>query len=271
LKGGRSPLAPKNAVFGVEKTRRGPFLRLLVEVSPNMRIPDTLTGDGDSADAAVLFSGGIDSAILLAQLLDAGRPVTPIYVRTGCIWQESELRAARRYLAAIARPKLANLVELEMPLADVYANHWSMTGRGVPDWQSPNEAVFLPGRNPLLLIKPILWCQSHGVDALAIATLAANPFDDATPSFFARFAKLIGEATGQPAQILRPFENLSKAAAMQLGRSLPLELTFSCLSPMDGVHCGRCNKCAERHAAFGHLASGDPTRYSATRLAGVRS
>ena len=37
---------------------------------------------------------------------------------------------------------------------------------------------------------------------------------------------------------------------MELGRDMPLELTFSCIDPRDGLHCGRCNKCAERQEAF---------------------
>ncbi|MCD4728936.1 MAG: 7-cyano-7-deazaguanine synthase, partial [Pirellulales bacterium] len=42
----------------------------------------------------------------------------------------------------------------------------------------------------------------------------------------------------------------------------PLELTFSCLSPVAGLHCGRCNKCAERQEAFRSLEMHDPTRYA---------
>ena len=67
------------------------------------------------------------------------------------------------------------LVQLEMPLRDLYGSHWSMTGAQVPDDHTPDEAVFLPGRNPLLLIKPALWCLTHGVGQLALATLAAEP------------------------------------------------------------------------------------------------
>ena len=36
----------------------------------------------------------------------------------------------------------------------------------------PDEAVFLPGRNALLTIKAALWCQMHGINELAVATLA---------------------------------------------------------------------------------------------------
>jgi 7-cyano-7-deazaguanine synthase len=217
----------------------------------------------------VLFSGGIDSAILLAKLVRQGRLVTPIRVRTGCQWDEWEGRAASRFLAAIKHPRLANMVTLELPLSDLFENHWSMTGRDVPDETTSDEAVYLPGRNPLLLIKPMLWCFQNGVRELALATLASNPFNDATPGFFARFESLIHEAVGERVRVVRPFEELTKSAVMELGAGLPLEWTFSCLAPDDGRHCGRCNKCAERQAAFAVWGGGDPTEY-ASSVAPVR-
>jgi 7-cyano-7-deazaguanine synthase len=230
-------------------------------------MPSTILFPGDSLQhpprAGLLLSGGLDSAILLHQQLDAGWQVQPFYVRAGCVWQSHELRAVKELLAAMARPQLAALVELEMPVADLYAEHWSMTGRSVPDDHTPDEAVFLPGRNPLLLLKPALWCVMHGISALALATLAANPFDDATPEFFARFEAMLIQATGRPFRVLRPFETLSKRCVMKLGLGMPLALTFSCLAPVAGLHCGRCNKCAERAAAFSNWHAADPTRYAA--------
>ena len=171
-------------------------------------------------------------------------------MRTGCIWQAEEIAAVRRLLDSLSGRNLVDLVELDMPVDDLYADHWSMTGRSVPDDHSPDEAVFLPGRNPLLLLKPALWCAMHGMSKLALATLAANPFDDAKPEFFERFEAMIQWATGCDVRIVRPFEMLSKRCVMQLGRDVPLELTFSCIAPVGGLHCGQCNKCAERAAAF---------------------
>jgi 7-cyano-7-deazaguanine synthase len=216
----------------------------------------------NSASIGLLLSGGLDSAILLHQMLDEGWRVQPFYVRSGCVWQTHELRAVTELLADMARPKLARLVELDMPVDDLYAGHWSMTGQAVPDNRSPDEAVFLPGRNPLLLLKPSLWCVMHGIAGLALATLAANPFDDATPEFFARFEAMIAQATGREFRVVRPFETLSKRCVMKLGQGMPLELTFSCLAPVDGLHCGHCNKCAERAAAFAHWNASDPTEYA---------
>jgi 7-cyano-7-deazaguanine synthase len=217
---------------------------------------------GEPGTMGLLLSGGLDSAILLHQLLAHGWNVQPFYVRTGCLWQAEERQAIVWLLTALARPTLAELVELELPVEDLYANHWSITGQAVPDDKSSDEAVFLPGRNPLLLIKPALWCAMHGISKLALATLAANPFDDAKPDFFLRFEAMIAQATGREIHIVRPFEMLSKRCVMQLGRDAPLELTFSCLAPVHGMHCGRCNKCAERTAAFAHLDTGDPTPYA---------
>jgi 7-cyano-7-deazaguanine synthase len=210
----------------------------------------------------LLLSGGIDSAVLLSQLLARGWQVVPFYVRTGCVWQREELLATERFLTRAAQPNLLNLVVLDMPLGDLYGEHWSISGFDVPDDRSPDDAVFLPGRNPLLLIKPAIWCRLHGIGHLTLATLANNPFPDATPDFFARFEEMLHEAVGGQLQIARPFEHLTKDRVLDMGRGLPLELTFSCLSPVDGLHCGHCNKCAERRRAFAEAGIDDLTRYA---------
>jgi 7-cyano-7-deazaguanine synthase len=154
------------------------------------------------------------------------------------------------------------LVVLKMPLADLLDGHWSVTGQGTPDIGSREEAVYLPGHNVLLLLKASLWCHLRGIDRIALASLKTNPFSDATPEFFAAFQETIRRATGSKLSIVRPFEQWTKADVMQRGRDFPLELTFSCLAPIGSLHCGRCNKCAERQTAFRGLRTIDPTRYA---------
>jgi 7-cyano-7-deazaguanine synthase len=94
-----------------------------------------------------------------------------------------------------------------------------------------------------------------------LGPLKSNPFPDSTPAFYVAYEALFNQALGGELQILRPLEQLTKGEVMQLGRDLPLELTFSCLQPVDGLHCGRCNKCAERRRAFREAGLEDPTRY----------
>jgi 7-cyano-7-deazaguanine synthase len=212
----------------------------------------------------LLFSGGLDSSILLVHLLGQGHRVRPIYIHSGLVWQYEEFRAATRFLAAVAAPRLDKLVTLELPLADIYDGHWSVSGCDVPAAGTPDEAVYLPGRNPLLLIKARLWCQMNGVGRLALGCLSSNPFADATDDFFREFESLLDRAASGRVELVRPLATLDKRATMALGRDCPLALTFSCLAPRAGQHCGECNKCAERQAAFQLVGLTDPTRYAAT-------
>ena len=218
----------------------------------------------DAARIGLLMSGGLDSSILLGHLLREGRAVQPIYVRCGVVWQTVELDAARRFVAALDNARLAPLVELEMPVGDLYDDHWSMTGEAVPNEVSPDRAVYLLGRNPLLLLKTALWCHQRAISQLALATLTGNPFTDASSEFFLTFERMLEVATGRRLDIVRPFQNHDKCQVIDLGAGLPLEHTFSCLSPHGRQHCGRCNKCAERSAAFRQLSRRDPTDYAQT-------
>jgi 7-cyano-7-deazaguanine synthase len=237
----------------------------------------------NAAVVGLLLSGGLDSGILLGQLLRSGRRVQPFYVRCGLVWEEAELRAVRAILQAMrevsplpvregqgvrARPDSANtdavspLVILEMPLADLYGQHWSLSGQNTPDAASPDEAVYLPGRNALLTLKPALWCALHGIEELALGVLASNPFADATNRFFHAFARALEQAVESRLRFTRPLAQLGKKEVMELGRGLPLELTFSCIAPASGLHCGHCNKCAERQHAFHSVGVDDPTQYA---------
>jgi 7-cyano-7-deazaguanine synthase len=220
-----------------------------------MTPPSTLSTIG------ALISGGLDSCILAADLLLQGHTVQPFYVRCGLFWEEVERAALGRFLRALDSPRLQELVVFDLPAADLYGDHWSVDGRDAPDAHSPDGAVYLPGRNALLAIKPAIWCATHGIGQLALATLAGNPFADATDEFFEDFERVIDRATGNHVNILRPFAHLSKEDVLELGRELPLCLTFSCIAPRHGRHCGRCNKCAERRRAFRATGIEDRTDY----------
>jgi 7-cyano-7-deazaguanine synthase len=225
-----------------------------------------VTSAAFESNLAVLFSGGLDSSILLAHLIAQKHRVYPLYVDSQLFWQREELRWARRFLQAIDRAALEPLVVVKLPLADVYGDHWSITGRGVPRADEPDEAVYLPGRNPLLMIKAQVWCRLHGVPRLALGSLHSNPFADASDEFFRQFETAMDHAISGHVELVRPFAALDKRQVMDLGRRLPLELTFSCLAPARGAHCGKCNKCAERQLAFRQSGLTDPTRYATSTL-----
>jgi len=212
--------------------------------------------------SAVLVSGGLDSAILLADMVNHKFPkVWPIFIKCGLYWEKTELHYLKKFLIAIKAPNLGELVVLDIPVSDLYKDHWSLTGINVPDTESPDEAVFLPGRNVLLTAKSLLWCNLNQVKSLSLAVLESNPFPDATDSFFLGMEQTINESVSGTVKLLRPYAGMHKTDVLKLGREAPLEYTFSCIYPTNGIHCGKCNKCAERKNGFINASMKDPTSY----------
>ena len=120
----------------------------------------------------------------------------------------------------------------------------------------------MPGRNVLLVVKAAIWCQLHGVGELCLGLLGTSPFEDAGEDFFANLQAIVNSGTGEGVRLARPFAAYNKVDVMRLGEGLPLGLTFSCIAPVEGLHCGRCNKCGERIAAFRAVGMVDPTEYA---------
>ena len=216
----------------------------------------------NNGGVAVLASGGLDSAVLTAEYLREGRVVQPIYVRFGLAWESTEETHLRRFLDTLQGSGLRPLVTLDLPVADTYGSHWSLSADDVPDADTPDEAVYLPGRNLLLLAKSSIWCALHGYPTIALGTLKGNPFADSSREFFGDVESLVHTAVDHRLEIATPFSELDKAHVLELGRHLQLQHTFSCIDPTAGVHCGRCNKCAERQRAFEEASIDDVTTYA---------
>jgi 7-cyano-7-deazaguanine synthase len=212
----------------------------------------------------VLASGGVDSAALAVDLAGRSATVFPIFVRFGLRWEDAELAGLRAFLGAVAHPRVAPVTVLDEPVAEVYGpDHWSVGGAAVPGLDSPDEAVYLPGRNLLLATKAAVWCRVRGVDRLALGSLAGNPFPDSSAEFFDALADVLGRGLDGRLEILRPYAGLAKADVLRRLPGLPWHLTFSCLAPDGrGRHCGACNKCAERIRAFRAAGAADPTDYA---------
>lgn len=208
-----------------------------------------------------LVSGGIDSAVLAWELSTRFDAVIPFYVRCGFAWEKGELYWLRRYLKEVSDASIEALKVVDLPLGDIYPDHWSLNGKKVPDHDTADEAVYLPGRNILLLSKGAVYAALQGIEMIASGILKGNPFPDSTPSFFRTLEVSFSEGLRAPLTVMTPYTQYSKKEVLARGLHLPLSLTFSCISPRGFSHCGKCNKCAERMRAFQAVRQTDPTRY----------
>ena len=212
---------------------------------------------------AVLFSAGLDSAVLAAAEARNGR-VHPIYVSCGLAWEAQELEAVDRLLATPAFDGVSPIARLTFPARDLYpATHWALTGNP-PAFDTPDEDVYLAGRNVMLLSKAAIHCARQSVHRIALATLSNNPFPDATPEFFAALSRALSLGLNHEIEVATPLAALHKEDVVKLGVELgvPLEVTLSCMNPRAGKHCGLCSKCRERRDAFHEAGVEDRTPYA---------
>ena len=245
---------------------------------------------------AVLVSGGLDSAVLAAEEAARRDNVQPIYMSVGLAWEAAERAILARLLATpLFRSRVRPLVTLSVDMRDVYAaTHWAVEGRP-PAYHTPDEDVYLPGRNVILLGKAGVFCAAATIDRLVLGTLSHNPFPDATPAFRSAMAAALSLGLAHTLTIDAPFADVSKADVLRRGAALgvPFELTLSCMNPQSAnrqstinpqsanrqspinpqsailnpqwLHCGTCSKCRERHDAFVEARMTDPTDYADVR------
>jgi len=215
---------------------------------------------------AVLFSGGLDSAVLLADAARRG-PVQPLYVSVGLAWEAAERVFVDRLTKSGAIANLAPAVDLHADMHDVYPHtHWAIRGTA-PAYDTPDEDVYIEGRNIVLLAKASVFMARAGLSRVLIGPLAGNPFPDASPAFFEAMARALSIGLDAPIAIEAPFADRHKADVIRLGASLgvPFEHTLSCMQPVAGLHCGKCSKCRERIEAFRDAGIADPAGYAARR------
>jgi 7-cyano-7-deazaguanine synthase len=213
---------------------------------------------------AVLFSGGLDSAVLLAQAAQQDT-VQPIYVSVGLAWEAAERATVERLLhSSHTADRIQPLVSLGVDMRDVYpSSHWAVRGEA-PAFDTPDEDVYIEGRNIVLLSKAAVFMARAKIARVLMGTLAGNPFADASAVFFTALGRALSIGLGATINIDAPFAALHKADVIRLGLSLhvPLEATLSCMQPEGGLHCGRCSKCRERRDAFREAGTEDLTRYA---------
>jgi len=221
-----------------------------------------------------VYSGGMDSTVLLYELLANGCDVKAIGFHYGQR-HSVELQAAKKIVDLL--PGVAFEVIDLSGLGPLIAGQSSQLNSqvAVPDGHYTEEsmkATVVPNRNMIMLAVAVAHAISIDFDAVAYGAHAGDHtiYPDCRSEFVDAMKTVIGLCDWKSIELLTPFIQSSKADIAALGNTLsvPFASTWSCYKGGD-VHCGTCGTCVERREAFALAKLVDPTKYLDVQVANV--
>jgi 7-cyano-7-deazaguanine synthase len=223
--------------------------------------------------AAVLLSGGLDSATVLAMATADGFECHCLTVDYGQR-HRVELVAARRVAAALGAASHRILtLDLRAIGGSALTDDIEVPKDRIPG-SGGVPVTYVPARNTVLLALLLGLAEVAGAEDLFIGANAVDDsgYPDCRPRFLKAFEELARHATvagterGIRFRVRAPLIELGKAEIIRRGTELGVDyaLTHSCYDPAeDGAACGRCESCFLRRRGFEEAGIADPTRYVA--------
>lgn len=214
----------------------------------------------------LVYSGGLDSTVLLGHLLAEGREVHTFTVNYGQR-HSREIESAR---AVCEHYGVEHRVADLRALGPIFGhNSLTDTSMAVAEGHYEEESMkttVVPNRNMILLAVAAARAIALRADTLAYAAHGGDHaiYPDCRPEFAEAMDAAIRLADWHKVALERPMVSWSKADIVRRGAALavPMHLTWSCYKG-GVVHCGRCGTCVERREAFALAGVPDPTAYLA--------
>lgn len=206
--------------------------------------------------AVILFSGGLDSTVVLALALEKKRECYALSFDYGQK-HVCELESA----AAIAAYYGISHTIISIP-CDLFKRSSLVSGLATPPQRSLGQifsegvpSTYVPARNTLFLAYGLGFCESISAQELHFGPNRSDAFcyPDCTPKYLSLFSELMGCATQQSIEgtapiLVTPCLEWNKEEIIRQGIRLkvPLEMTWSCYSPLEGRACKKCDACLLR-------------------------
>lgn len=215
--------------------------------------------------SVIIYSGGLDSTVLLYQLRDAGHELHALSIDYGqrhrcelataeAICRACGVPHATADLSAI-QPLLAGS-SLTSPEIEVVEGHYT---------EDSMKSTVVPNRNMIFLALATGHALSIGAQQVAYAAHSGDHavYPDCRNAFADAMAAAMALADWNTVELSRPFVDWTKADIVRHGHELgvPFGQTWSCYKGHE-LHCGRCGTCIERREAFDLACVEDPTTYA---------
>lgn len=213
----------------------------------------------------LIYSGGLDSSVLLFDLVKGGHEVHALSVDYG-----------QRHLRELDSAHIiASSLGIEHRVLDLSSLGGILMGSALTDRQvhvpeghyeeASMRATVVPNRNMVLLSLAGAWAIAINAESVSYAAHAGDHaiYPDCRPEFGDAIDQVLSLADWNPLYLHRPFVELTKADIVRRGAELgvPFVDTWSCYQGGE-LHCGRCSTCVERREAFYLSGVVDPTTYA---------
>jgi 7-cyano-7-deazaguanine synthase len=210
--------------------------------------------------AVILLSGGMDSAVVLAEARAMGRGCIALSFDYGQR-HRVELEAANRVAAHLGvQEHVVVSLDLRAMGGSALTDEIAVPkDRNVGESQSEIPVTYVPARNLVFLSCGVALAEARGAGEVWIGVNAIDysGYPDCRPEFIEAFGSAAALATrvgveGHAVRICAPLSAMGKAAIVRRGVELGVDfgLTHSCYDPVEGAACGHCDACLLRQRGF---------------------
>jgi len=203
----------------------------------------------------VLWSGGLDSTVLVKKYLSEGKEVYPITIYYGQR-HKKEIEFVKKLEEIFGiKSKIVDLSGLREILRSRLTSEFENEGEG------EGEGYIVPNRNMILLSVAIAYAISIGANVVGISTSKSDSviFPDSSREFLEAMNLSSVLGNNNKVRLDFPFINLTKSEIIKLGLELgvPFEFTWTCYEGKERP-CLRCPSCLERVKGFMGVGIKDP-------------
>lgn len=214
----------------------------------------------------LIYSGGMDSSVLLYDLVSSSHEVKAISFDYG-----QRHRKELEYASYNTR-KLGvdhRVIDLSSLLPLFGKSSLTNSGVEIPEGHYTEDSMkstVVPNRNLILISIAAAWAMSERFDSVSYGAHAGDHtiYPDCREEFATAVGEVLALADWHPIALKRPYVNMTKGDICRRGADLGVDfsMTWSCYKGGDN-HCGVCGTCVERREAFREGDVADPTLYGA--------
>ncbi len=213
-------------------------------------------------DAAIIYSGGLDSTTLLYE--ERQHIALAITFDYGSNHARREIACAKYHCAQLCIEHL--VIPLDF-IKQYFTSSLTSGADAIPDGNYDDDnmrSTVVPFRNGIMLSVACGIAESRGLTRVLIANHGGDHaiYPDCRPDFINAMDNAMQSGTYIHVAIEAPFTHLNKGDIVRKGTALGIDYTktYSCYKGGE-QHCGTCGTCNERKEAFAQAGIIDPTIY----------